>query len=155
MSGLTIWGHKPQMDTLRGQINRIWQEMDQALTSFLPMPGEQVLTRGEYMPPVELYVKDKDLVLKLDLPGFTQKDLQLMVDERQLFISGERQHEEKVDEDGYHRCERYYGKFARMIPLPFAVNFQKAAAKFDRGVLTVRMPLDEAVTAKSRRVEIQ
>ena len=95
---------------------------------------------------------DDELVLRADLPGLSESDVDIEVEGNVLTVSGERQagHEER--ESGYYRLERASGSFARSLTLPEGVSADGISASFHRGVLEVRVPKPEQ--SKPRRVAI-
>jgi HSP20 family protein len=91
-------------------------------------------------------------VLRADLPGMSEEDVNIEVEERVLTISGERKAEHSENKDGYHRVERAFGSFSRSLTLPEGVDAEAVAASFDRGVLEVRIPKPEE--RKPRKISI-
>jgi HSP20 family protein len=130
------------------EMNRLREEMDRVF-------GGNELRRGSepVYPPLNLWGDDDNLYVEAELPGFELSDLEIYVSgERQLSIKGERKPPEH--EGGtWHRQERGFGSFSRMIELPEAVNAEGVSAKFSDGVLTLTMPKREE--AKPRRIEVQ
>jgi HSP20 family protein len=88
-----------------------------------------------------------------DLPGLSEADVSIEVQDGTLTISGERSAEHESHERGWYRIERSFGSFNRSLTLPDGVNADAISAQFDRGVLEVRIPKPEE--RKPRRVEIQ
>jgi HSP20 family protein len=110
---------------------------------------------GGWMPAVDL-LEDKDkLTVKAELPGFKREDLNVSVHEDNLIISGERRCEDEQKEGEFYRCERYYGKFHRSIPLPASVDAGKIEAKYRDGVLTMTLPKTEKAKAKQIEVSVE
>lgn len=88
----------------------------------------------------ELEETDKDMVVRVELPGMDKDDCQIRIEGNVLYLSGEKRFERDTDESTYHVMERAYGAFQRAIPLPRSVNIDQAEASFKNGVLTVRLP---------------
>jgi len=88
----------------------------------------------------DMFEHGDTLVVKADLPGLTKEDLSVRVIEGNLLISGERHHEEEVEEKNYLRIERHAGTFSRSIPLPEGVDGNAITASLKDGVLEVRIP---------------
>lgn len=107
----------------------------------------------DFGPAVDVYETDTEIVVKAELPGVKKEDIDLTIEEDRLLLTGESRHEEKVDEEGYHRRELHYGSFRRVVPLPAAVKQDEIAASFDNGVLTIRAPKAEE-RARGKKVEI-
>jgi HSP20 family protein len=89
------------------------------------------------------------------LPGLSREDVELEVVEDMLVLTGEKRIESKSDEKGCYRVERAFGQFQRAIPLPSGVDLERAEAKFENGVLTVRVPKAANEPAAKRRLEIK
>jgi HSP20 family protein len=92
-------------------------------------------------------------MLKADLPGLSEEDVAIEVRDSTLRISGERKSEREQKERGWYRMERSFGRFSRSLTLPEGVDADAIAAKFDKGVLEVRIPKPEE--RQPRRIEIQ
>ena len=92
-------------------------------------------------------------MLRADLPGMGEDDIKIELEDGTLTVSGERkaEHEDRKSE-GYYRVERAFGAFSRSLTLPKGVDAEAVTAKFDSGVLEVRIPKPEE--RKPRRIEI-
>ncbi|MCX7988727.1 MAG: Hsp20/alpha crystallin family protein [Thermodesulfovibrio sp.] len=106
-------------------------------------------------PAVDIYEEGDDLVLKAELPGLNKEDIEVKVTDDFITISGEKKKEEKVEEKNYYRYERSYGSFSRTFRLPIDVQTDKAKAKFENGVLEVRIPKTEEAKSKERKLQIE
>jgi HSP20 family protein len=102
---------------------------------------------------MDLMERDDHFLLKADLPGLSEDDVSIEIQDGTLTITGERQEEHEQRERGWYRLERQLGRFSRSLTLPEGVNPDGIAAEFDRGVLEVRIPKPEE--RKPRRVEIK
>jgi HSP20 family protein len=105
-----------------------------------------------WVPPMDLVEADDHFVLKADLPGLSDGDVSIEVQDGSLTISGERKAEHEEHERGWYRIERSYGSFSRSLTLPEGVDAEGISARFDRGVLEVRIP--KPAERKPRRVQI-
>jgi HSP20 family protein len=105
-----------------------------------------------WMPPVDLVEAEDHFVLKADLPGLAEGDVNIEVQDGTLTISGERKAEHEQREKGWYRIERSFGRFSRSLTLPEGVDPDRIEASFSRGVLEVRIPKPEE--RKPRRIEI-
>ncbi|MDP2949983.1 MAG: Hsp20/alpha crystallin family protein [Chloroflexota bacterium] len=92
-------------------------------------------------------------MVKAALPGMRPEDVDISASGDVLTIKGEAKTEEEVKRESYHRRELRYGSFARSVPLPTRVDYNKAEAAFEQGVLTVTMPKAEELKAKSIKVK--
>jgi HSP20 family protein len=105
-----------------------------------------------WVPPVDLVEAEDHFVLRADLPGLTEGDVNIEVQDNALTISGERKAEHEQREKGWYRIERSFGRFSRSLTLPDGVDADRIAASFDHGVLEVRIPKPEE--RKPRRIAI-
>jgi HSP20 family protein len=101
---------------------------------------------------MDLVETDDSFVLKADLPGLSEGDVAIEVEDNVLTVSGERKSEHEDKGEGYMRVERSYGSFRRSLTLPKGVDAEAVTASFDKGVLEVRIPKPEE--RKPRRVSI-
>lgn len=97
----------------------------------------------------ELEETDKDMVVRVELPGMDKDDCQIRIEGNVLYLSGEKRFERDTEDSTYHVMERAYGAFQRSIALPRNVNIDQAEASFKNGVLTVRLPKSGGDKGKS------
>ncbi|MCU0636005.1 MAG: Hsp20/alpha crystallin family protein [Gemmatimonadaceae bacterium] len=111
-------------------------------------------SNGGWLPPVEVRETPEALVLSAELPGMTEKDLTLTIENNVLLIAGEKKEQRTEGEEGstYHVFERFYGAFNRAFALPKSVDAEKVRAEFVAGVLTVTLP--KAAAAKGRVINV-
>ena len=126
------------------------RDVDRLFDAFFGNRGEQQ-TRS-WVPAIDLVEAEDHFVLKADLPGLSEEDVSIEVQDGTLRISGERKAEHESHERGWYRIERSYGAFNRSLTLPEGVDAERISANFDRGVLEVRIPKPEE--RKPRRVAI-
>jgi len=127
------------------EINRFFD------TLFEPVNGNS--TRFQrWSPAMDLVEGDDHFLLKADLPGLSEDDVAIEVQDNVLTVSGERKHEHERKERGFYRIERAFGRFSRSLSLPDGVNAEAISATFDKGVLEVRVPKPEQ--RKPRRISI-
>jgi HSP20 family protein len=144
MNSITRWEPFRNFSTLQDQVNRLFE------TSFQGKADTSELTT--WAPTVDIYETENELVLKVDLPGIDEKDLDVRVENNMLTIRGERKFEEKVKEDNYLRIERSYGSFSRSFSLPTTVNTEAINAQYTNGVLTVE--LAKRAESKPKQVKV-
>lgn len=112
--------------------------------------------RGKsFMPALDIMEDEKNLVIKVDAPGMSQKDISVEIQDDQLIIKGERKEEEEIKKKNVYISERRYGSFIRRIRLPEYVEPEKTQAKMKDGVLTVTIPKKEETKKKSISVNVQ
>jgi HSP20 family protein len=127
--------------------------MNRLFNSFFesPTPGNGTAPR-RWIPAMDLVETDEDFVLRADLPGLTEHDLNIELEANVLTVSGERKAEHEERAEGYYRLERASGSFSRSLTLPDGVDPERVSASFDKGVLEVRVPKPEQ--RKPRKVTI-
>lgn len=108
---------------------------------------------GVSSPAIDMYQTDDEVVVKATLPGVRPEDLNIAVTGDVLTIRGEVKEESSSNGANYHVRERRYGSFSRALPLPTAVQADKAQAEFENGVLTLRLPKAEEVKPKTIAVK--
>jgi HSP20 family protein len=101
---------------------------------------------------MDLVETDDDFVLRADLPGLSEGDVNIELEDNVLTVSGERKSEHEDRKEGYYRVERASGSFSCSLTLPEGVNPDAIKASFDKGVLEVRIPKPEE--RKPRKVAI-
>ena len=139
---LVRWEPVRELTSLQGEMNRLF-------STFFDDNGGS--TR-RWAPAMDLMEKDDQLVLKADLPGLSEEDVRIEVQDRTLTISGDRKTEHEDKGQGYYRVERAYGSFSRSLTLPEGIEADKIDASFDKGVLEVRIPKPAA--RKPHRIAI-
>ncbi len=133
---------------LQNRLNSIFSD-------FARPDGEQEsLAMGSFIPPVDVYEDEHQVVLKLEVPGIKQDDLDVRVENQTLTVKGERKFEKDEKEENFHRIERRYGSFTRSFTLPQTVDTGAVKAGYDAGVLTVALAKKEAAKPKQVKVEI-
>lgn len=129
-----------------------WKRPFSAFGSIMP----RLRSEAEVVAPaVDIYEEGDDLVVKAELPGLNKEDIEVKITSDYISISGEKKREEKVEEKNYYRYERSYGSFSRTFRLPLDVQTEKAKAKFENGVLEVRIPKTEEAKTKERKLQIE
>jgi HSP20 family protein len=93
-----------------------------------------------WAPAIDVFEKEEKFVVKAELPGMNEEDIDISVVGNTLTIKGERKAESKVEEDDYYYCERSYGSFSRSIDVPSNVDAKKIEANYEDGVLEVSLP---------------
>jgi HSP20 family protein len=109
-------------------------------------------TTRPWTPNVDVLETEGEIVLKADVPGVSEKDLEIKLEDGTLSLKGERKFEAEKKGEGYHRIERGYGTFVRCFSLPDSVDPEKVKAACKDGVLTVTLPKKEI--AKPRTIKI-
>jgi HSP20 family protein len=141
------WEPLREFSTLQNEVNRLFNTVFDA-----PAAQNNGGTMRRWMPAMDLVETESHFVLRADLPGLSEEDVNIEVEDRVLTISGERAAEHEASKEGYHRVERAFGAFSRALTLPEGVDAESVEAQFDRGVLEVRIPKPEQ--AKPRKITI-
>ena len=139
---LVRWDSGREVDSLQSEVNRVFD-------AFF---GNGAPPARRWVPAMDLVEDDNDLVLRADLPGISQDDVDIEIKDGVLTVSGERQAEHEERSDGVYRLERAFGSFSRSLTLPDGVDADRVSADFTDGVLEVRVPKPEE--RKPHRVRI-
>lgn len=140
---------KSRMDQLFDEFFRGFQEpMGLWSTPFAS------LEKSDFVPRVDVSENEKEIQLHAELPGMTEKDIQLTLDNGMLVVRGEKKQEEEQKDKNYHCIERRYGSFYRSVPITCEVETDKIEASFRNGVLSVVIPKKHSAE-KSTKIEIK
>jgi len=137
------------------ELQTLQQEMNRLFGNFFDAPqggGANGATLRRWIPAMDLVEEGDHFVLRADLPGVQEKEIEVELEDNVLSISGERNSEHEDRKEGYYRLERGAGSFARTLTLPEGVEADAIAASFENGVLEVRIPKPEE--RKPRKVSI-
>jgi HSP20 family protein len=136
------------------ELREMQHDMERIFDQFLGRDISSAERRSSaWMPRVEQFTKDNNLVFRCELPGIDPKDLEITVTERGLTIKGERKTEKGTKEEDYLYREIAYGAFERHFELPEGVKSEQMKAKFANGILEVTVPAP--AIAKARKIEIE
>lgn len=142
---LIRWDPIRELDSLQSDMNRLFD-------SFFGDRRADGRTARRWIPAMDLAESEDHLVLRADLPGMTEDDVDIEIKDGVLTISGERKSEHEEKSEGFHRVERTFGSFSRSLTLPQGVEASAVDAKFSQGVLEVRVP--KPAESKPMRVAI-
>ncbi len=117
------------------------------------MPSVNERTLAEYMPDIEVEETKSGFVLRADMPGVKQSDIDVSLTGNRLKISGKRERESKEHSDTFYVYERSYGSFARALTLPADVDAAKIRAELRDGVLTIDLPKTTAM--QSHKIDVK
>lgn len=134
---------------------RLSEEMDRAFASTFGLNREYGggMERAIWSPAIDVRHHNGNVEIHAELPGMTKDDVKVECTEEGVILEGEKRHEHESDEGGFHRSERSYGHFYRLIPLPDGAEAEKAKADFKNGILTVQVPISEQ-KRKSKQIPI-
>jgi HSP20 family protein len=132
--GLTPWRPFRELEGLERRFEDVFGQ------SFMPAWRRLPLEERGWLPAVEIFEKEDKYVVKVELPGMKEEDVDVSVVGDALTIKGERKAESEVKEEDYHCCERSYGSFFRSIALPSNIDAEKVEANYEDGILEVGLP---------------
>ena len=146
---LVRWEPTRELSSLQSEMNRLFN-------TFFDTPTTSANGGGgvrRWVPSMDLVETEDQFVLRADLPGLSEEDVSIELEDNVLTVAGERKAEHEDKREGFYRMERSFGQFRRSLTLPDGVDPDGIAATFDKGVLEVRIPKPEE--RKPRRVAIQ
>ncbi|MBW4045997.1 Hsp20/alpha crystallin family protein [Acidipila rosea] len=143
---ITRWDPFRDVIALQNRMNSLFQDYTRG-------QGEtEGVAATAFVPPVDIYEDEHKIVLKLEVPGMKQEDLDIRLENNTLTIRGERKFEKEEKEENFHRIERRYGSFYRAFTVPNTVNTEGVQAAYDAGVL--RIELAKRAEAKPKQIKI-
>jgi HSP20 family protein len=112
---------------------------------------------GDLLAQPRMNIEDKgnEIRVTAELPGVSEDDVEVTLDDDMLIIAGEKRQEEEVDEGGMRLVERAFGRFRRAIQLPFAPDPDRVEAQFRDGVLTITAPKNAEQQSRHRQIEVK
>jgi HSP20 family protein len=140
---ITRWDPFREVMTLQNRLNSMFRDWNE---------GEGPLTTANFVPAVDIYEDEKKVVLKLEVPGIEEKDLDVRVENSTLTVKGERKFEKEEKEENFHRIERRYGSFYRAFTLPPTVDAEHVNASYNAGVL--RLELMKKPEAQPKQIKV-
>jgi HSP20 family protein len=139
------------------ELNTIQNEMNRLFNTFFDQPGQTGRPNGtmrRWLPPMDLVETDDHYILRADLPGLSDEDVNVQFEGNVLTISGERKAAQEQEQEGYYRLERAFGAFSRSLTLPDGVEPDGIEAHFDRGVLEIRIAKPEQKKPKTVEINV-
>ncbi|MDH5695406.1 MAG: Hsp20/alpha crystallin family protein [Dehalococcoidia bacterium] len=145
--GITPWRPFRELEEMERRFGEIFGR------PFLPAVWRRLPVEEKgWAPAIEMFEKEDKYVVKAELPGIKEEDIDVSVVGDTLTIKGERKAETEVKEEDYYCCERSYGSLFRSIALPSTVDTKKIEASYDDGVLEVSLP--KAAEIKPKKVAV-
>ena len=96
-----------------------------------------------------------EIRVTVELPGVSEADVQITLDDDMLVIAGEKRDEREVEDRDLRLVERVFGQFRRVIQLPFSPNPDQVEASFRDGILTITVPKNAEQRSKQRQIEVK
>ena len=140
---LVTWSPFREMEDMERRFENIFGRSLYPLT-WRRLPIEE----REWAPAIEVFEKEDQFIVKAEVPGMKQDDIDVSVIGDTLSMKGEKKTETEIKDEDYYRCERSYGSFYRSIPIPSNVDASKIEASFEDGVLEVALPKSAKVKPK-------
>jgi HSP20 family protein len=140
---ITRWDPFREVVALQNRVNSLFREMNE---------GDSPLTNASFVPAVDIYEDAKKVVLKLEVPGMEEKDLDIRVENNSLTVKGERKFEKDEKEENFHRIERRYGSFYRAFTLPPTVDTENVQASYNAGIL--KLELNKKPEAQPKQIKV-
>ena len=142
---ITRWDPYREVQALQNRMNSLFRDMN----------GENdPLAAASFVPAVDVYEDEKKVLLKLEVPGIDQKDLDVRVENHTLTVKGERKFENEEKEENFHRIERRYGSFFRAFTLPTTVDAENVKADYHNGVLKLELAKKPEAQPKQIKVNV-
>lgn len=131
-------------------VGDLQSEMNRMFDGFF---GRSLGPERVWAPAVDMFETKDDLVVRVELPGMTQKDVEISITGDVLTIKGERG--AGADEhESVHHSERWYGKFERNLTLPIPIQADKVKATYRDGVLTIQLPKAEELKPRAITIDV-
>jgi HSP20 family protein len=142
---MRIWEPLSELVSMRDDMDRLFN------TFFGTKPQTM---EDMWRPAIDIEENNGNLLVRAEVPGMKKEDIKVAVKDNVLTISGERKKENETKNKTFHRIERSYGKFSRMIRLPAEVDADKVKASYKEGVLHVTLPTPEEMKPKQIEVKV-
>ena len=149
MTLLTGWESLRELSAMQDRMNRrnrLFRE------SYSPEGPEEALTTTTVAPPVDIYEDEHNIILKIEVPGIDEEDIDVRIQDNTLTVHGERKIEKEEKEENFRRVERQYGSFIRSFTLPSSVDPGQVSARCDKGVLKIN--LAKKAEAKPTQIKV-
>jgi len=133
--------------TIQDRMNRLFRD------SYGNNEGrEEALNNTSFAPPVDVDEDEHNVILKIEVPGIEEKDIDVRIENNTMTVHGERKFEQEEKEENYRRVERQYGSFTRTFTLPQTVDQENVQADYDKGVLKIK--LSKKAEAKPKQIKV-
>ena len=149
MTQLTSWESTRELSAMQDRLNRMNRLLRE---SYSPEVPEEALTTTTLAPPVDIYEDEHNIVLKIEVPGIDEKDIDVTIQNLTLTVRGERKIEKEEKEENFRRVERQYGSFTRSFTIPSSVDPGQVSALCDKGVL--KISLAKKAEAKPTQIKV-
>lgn len=127
---------------------RFWPDLEEMGETLDRLMGDFPFRVSSWYPAVDIIEREKEFLVRAELPGLEAKDVKVELRDGTLTISGERKEEHESENGHYRRVERSHGRFYRSFVLPQAVDAEKVEAKSKDGILEIVLPKSEKALPK-------
>jgi HSP20 family protein len=150
---LSLFRRTPILD----EFSRMRDEMNRMFGNYVgeglsPLQAGTNRLEG-WIPPVDVSETDDEILVRAEIPGIAARDLEITITGNTLSISGKKEEKEEMEQEDFHRCERRFGAFRRVIELPESADSERVSADSDNGVISVRVAKKPGQRAK--RIEVK
>jgi len=152
MTLLTGWESLREFAAMQDRMNRMNRMNRLIREGYSPEGPEEALTTTTLAPPVDIYEDEHNIILKIEVPGIDEKDIDVSIQNNTLTVHGERKIEKEEKEENFRRVERHYGSFTRSFTLPNSVDPGQVSARCDKGVLNIN--LAKKAEAKPTQIKV-
>lgn len=130
--------------------------MGDAMDRFLMAPvwNENDMMERGWVPACDIHETESSVVVDCELPGLEANDIDINIEGNTMTVTGERVLSSEINREDYHRIERTYGSFTRVLTLPAEVNADKCTAAYENGVLEITLPKLTVTKPKSKKVKV-
>lgn len=143
MATLVRWEPFRELSTIQSEMSRLMNGL---------MEGNGPRTSQNWLPALDVWETDDELVYAFDLPGIPESDIEVELNDDTLTVSAKREQTQEVERDRFYRFERRYGTFSRAVGLPQGTDESKVKAAYKDGVLEIHVAKPEV--QKPRRIQI-
>ena len=141
---ITRWYPIREVAALQNRVNSLLQD--------IAGTDSETVTAASFVPAVDVYEDTEKVVLKLEIPGVREEDVDIRVENQALSVRGERKFDSEEKQENFHRIERHYGSFFRSFSLPNTVDTDAVAATYNAGIL--RLELKKKASAQPKQIKI-
>ena len=139
------WDPFRELSALQNRVNSLFQDYGRS-------GQDELTTTGSFVPAVDVYEDEHKVVLKLEIPGVSQEDVDVRVENNTLTVRGERKFEKEEKEENFHRIERRYGSFVRSFALPNTIDTENVNASYENGILKIE--LSKRAEARPKQIKV-
>jgi HSP20 family protein len=142
------WTVTADFKNLQNQLSRLFEP-------FARTANDEDLVSGTWVPPVDVAETQEKILVRAELPGMKQEDIQIEFENGLLTLRGDRKLDKQETGVTYHRVERVYGNFSRTFTLPRTVDPERISASYRDGVLEIEVPKKEEAKPKQIKIVVQ